>query len=336
MGHKCLRSCRSKYCYAHSRQYQLLQENLNDFLKNRIYSLNDIYLYLKELPIDIVKHFISYLTDQPTLCKYLINLQLIKSYTYYTKNQLLQRIISHHRKLYHVNKYDTSLRIIQNKWLSYSIKGPYLPHNAINDSDPFTLEPISEIESALLFSYKDSLQQIYVFKGHEFAHHIKINGPYNPLNRDILSNYTIYRLYCFIENSNHKQSFDYVWRTPKEAFLDVLYEYERFGIYTVLDWFTKLNIGQIINIFIIFSEIMLEHQINYFDIKMLDEALIDHHNQDLAQMALAREMKKMIELDHPKKFYFICSLFISIATVEKTIERSLPNWVWLGSNLSND
>ena len=115
-----------------------------------------------------------------------------------------------------------------------------------------------------------------------------------------------------------------------------MYDYEKFGIYTVLEWFTELNIAQIINIFILFSEIMSEYQINYFDIKMLDEALINNHNQDLAQMALAREMKKIIDIDHPKKFYFICSLFITIATVDKTIGRSLPNWVWLGSNLESD
>lgn len=336
MGHKCLRSCRSKYCYAHSRQYQLLQEYLDDYFKNRIYSLNDIYLYLNDLPIDIVKVIVSYLTDQPTLRQYLINLQLIQSHTYYTKNQLLQRIIIHHRKLYHVNKYVSSLQILQRKWLNNSKRGPYIPHNAMNESDPFTLELISDIDPSLLFSYKDSEGHIYIFKGHEFAHHIEVNGPYNPLNRDILDNYTIYRLRCFIEDSTHIQSFKYIWRNPKEAFLDVLYDYEKFGIYTVLDWFIQLNIAQIINIFIIFSEIMMEHQINYFDIKMLDEALINNHNQDLAQMALAGEMKKIIDIDHPKKFYFICSLFITIATVDKTIGSSLPHWVWLGSNLSGD
>ena len=334
MGHKCLRSCRSKYCYAHTRQYQLLQEYLDDYFKNRIYSLNDIYLYFNDLPIDIVKVIISYLTDQPTLRQYLINIQLVSAYTYYTKNQLLQRIILHHRKLHHIYQHEAALRTLQQKWIRNSEKGPYIPHNAMNDTDPFTLENITDIDPSLLFSYKDSQDHVYVFKGHEFAHHIEINGPHNPLNRDILSSYTIYRLRNFIQRSKHTQSFEYIWHTPKEAFLDILYDYEKFGIYTVLDWFIQLNIAQIINIFIIFNEIMTENQLNYFDIKMLDDALINNHNQDLAQMALAREMKKMIELEHPKKFYFICSLFITIATVDKTIGRALPQWVWLGTNLT--
>lgn len=336
MGHRCLRSCRNHYCYAHSRQYQLLQEYLNDYFKDRIYSLNDLYLYLNDLPLDIVKVIVSYLTDHPTLRNYLVQLKLIHPTAYYTKHQLLQRILTHHRKLNHISKHETALRILQQKWLQSSEKGPYLPHNAVNDTDPFTLELITEIDPTLLFSYKDSYNHIYIFRGHEFAHHIDINGPYNPLNRDDLSSYTIYRLRKFIEKSSHLHTFEYVWHTPKEAFLDVLYDYEKFGIYTLLDWFIQLNIAQIINIFILFNGIMTEHQMDLFDIKMLDEALINQHNQDLAQMALALEMKKLIQLDHPKKFYFICSLFIIIATVDKTIGRALPQWVWLGSDISNN
>lgn len=336
MGRRCLRSCRNQYCYSHSRQYQLLQEYLNDYFKDRIYSLNDLYLYMNDLPIDIVKVIVSYLTDQPTLRYYLIKLELIQPNTYYTKNQLLQRILIHHRRLQFVSKYDTALRILQQKWLKQSEKGPYISHNAVNETDPFTLEPIIEIDPSLLFSYKDSHGHIYIFRGHDFAHHIDINGPYNPLNRDIVSSYTIYRLKCFIEKSSHLHNFEYVWHTPKEAFLDVLYDYEKFGIYTLLDWFIQLNIAQIINIFILFNAIMTENEMDLFDIKMLDESLMNQHNQDMAQMALALEMKKLIELDHPKKFYFICSLFIIIATVDKTIGRALPHWIWLGSDLSND
>lgn len=336
MGHRCLRSCRNQYCYAHSRQYQLLQQYLNDYFKVRIYSLNDIYLYLDDLSLDIVKVIVSYLTDHSTLRHYLVKLQLILPNSHYTKQQLLEQILLYHRKVHYVYKHEISLRTLQKKWLISSKKGPYIPHNAVNNTDPFTLEPIIEIDSALLFSYKDSQKNIYVFRGHEFAHHIDINGPYNPLNRDDLSSYTIYRLRCFIEDSSHLHTFEYVWNTPKEAFLDVLYEYEKYGIYTLLDWFIQLNIAQIINIFILFNEIMIDHQIDLFDIKMLDEALINHHNQEMAQMALAIEMKKIIELEHPKKFYFICSLFIIIAKVDKTIGRALPNWVWLGTNISNN
>ena len=333
MGQRCFRSCRNTYCYVHSRQYQLLQEYLNDYFKDRIYALDDVYLYLKDLPIDIVKVIVNYLTDHATLRHYLVNRQLISSHTYYTKNQLLQRMILHHRKLNHIYQHESALRMLQQKWLRNSEKGPYLPHNAMNDTDPFTLEPISEIDPSFLFSYKDAQGHIYVFRGHEFAHHIEVNGPHNPLNRDILSSYTVHRLRHFIERSKHLQSFESIWHTPKEAFLDVLYDYEKYGIYTLLDWFIKLNIAQIINIFILFNGIMTDHQMELFDIKMLDEALIQNHNQDLAQMALALEMKKLIQLDHPKKFYFVCSLFIIIATVDKTIGRALPHWVWLGSDL---
>lgn len=335
LGLRCYRSCSSQYCYSHSRQYQLLQENLNDYFKDRIYSLDDLYLYLNDLTFENLKIFVSYLTDHSTLKQYLVNLYLIHSNSYYTKNQLLQRILLHHRKLYHVAKYEVALRILQKKWLRHSQKGPYISHNAVNDTDPFTLEAINEIDPCLLFSYKDTHGNIYVFKGHEFAHHIDTNGPYNPLNREVINSYTIYRLRRFIEESSYVKNFEYVWNTPKEAFLDILYEYEKFGIYTVLEWFINLNIGQVINIFILFNGIMIDHDMDLFNIKMLDDALMNEHNQNMAQMALAFEMKKLIDLNHPKKFYFICSLFIVIATVDKKIGRALPHWVWLGANMSS-
>lgn len=332
MGHRCLKSCRNHYCYAHSKQYQLLQEYLNDYFLDRIYSLNDIYLYFNDLPIDIIKIIVGYLTNHSTLKDYLLNLNLIQTNTYYTKNQLLHRIILHHRKLHHVSKYDVALRILQNKWLMQSEKGPYTSHNAVNDSDPFTLELINDINPSLLFSYKDTHGNIYVFKGHEFAHHIDINGPYNPLNRDLLSGYTIYRLRNFIERTPYTHNFNYTWHTPKEAFLDVLYEYEKFGLYTILDWFIQLNFAQIINIFILFNGTILNYQIDLFDIKMLDNALLNNHNQEMAQMALANEMKKLIELEHSEKFFLVCSLFTVIAVVDQNVRRALPQWVLLAAN----
>jgi len=78
---------------------------------------------------------------------------------------------------------------------------------------------------------------------------------------------------------------------------------------------------------------MEEYQLNLFNMKEMDNALIERENLTLAQFAFANEMKKLIELQHDMKLYFICNFFVILATLNKTVGESLPNWVWLGSQL---
>lgn len=275
------------------------------------FPLNDLHRNLNTYDIQTLKSYIQSTYTKPYLITYL-------GVSHRYKKDVIDSIFELHQRLQKIHHYESSIQTFQQRWRQkhYTFQ---------NTEDPFTLESISEIPSNELFQYIDT-NYLYQFRIQEFYHHCNTNGPYNPLNRHPIPESILKKLKERLSNRALK-NFNNPWETPTQAFLDVLYLFEKEGFYTKLDWFMNLSTTHVFNLFILLHIFMTEYDLNLFDIYNLDPVLHDHQT-DTALLLLATEMKKLVELEHSMKFLFLCSFFLILASVDPRIKRQLPDWIW--------
>ena len=332
-GIRCMKRCNEAYCYQHQNKIDTIQAVLSEHFSNESFRIEKSYKYLSFLSKPVLLLIIDYLYPR-YYSGYYLNGEILPR----NKKQCIEKILNIHEKLAIIHeRYSESIIHLQRKFKSRKLNGPHEKITPINETDPFTLEPISEIDPSKLFSYKNDEGNVYAFSAYELLYHFETNGMLNPLNREIIPIVYYYKLRHYLKRLGNENIpiFENSWDTPKEAFIDVLHEYELHqGIYMLIEWFLNMSFTQVMNIFILFNcYINDDYHLSLFHVMELDDALNDNENVEKAQMALAYEMKKLIEMDHPMKMYFICSLFAIIGTVDKTIGSSLPSWVWMGSHL---
>ena len=123
-----------------------------------------------------------------------------------------------------------------------SVRGPWgLPGSAepVNIADAFTLMPIDDIPLEMRFSYETSDGRIYAFSAPELWWYISSSKvAMNPFTREHLPMEAQNRLAKITKKMNRP---NIEWRTPKDAFTDVLYGFECMGFYSRLEWFSELN-----------------------------------------------------------------------------------------------
>jgi len=330
-GKRCLNKSNTEYCSCHRNKINPLQLTLRDFNKETQFQLNNLYLYLQLYDCSVITEIIDYLCTKEELIKYekaYFNLTNTKNTA--PKYIWVQIILDYHIKLLKLKPYENHIRTLQINWRKKHT-------NQMNDVDPFTLEKLIDIPKEELFSYTNKNKQTYTFSAQEFYHHLRTNGLFNPLNREDICNATYNQLKLQLEREKQVfvKDFSNPWNTPTQAFLDVLYDYEKFGIYTKIEWFTQLSFDQIINIFILYETFLCNYELGFFNIEVLAESFNKKNDKDIALIILAKEMKQLINIDNPMKFFFICCFFFILASIEKRVADGLPSWIWLVVNNSN-
>lgn len=275
-------------------------------------SLNDLHRSLSTYTIDELRKYIHHTFTMDYLHNYLGIPQK-------NKQRYIDRIIELHQRIYQLSIYENSIRWFQQRWRQKHYKQQ-------NTEDPFTLEPVYMVPSMELFQYVDSKNYLYQFRIQELYHHCMSNGVYNPFNREPFDESILEKIKERCLKLSIK-SFENPWETPTQAFLDVLYLFEKEGFYTNMDWFLNLSITQIFNIFILFQLFISEYGLDLFDIYLMDP-ILQENDKDHALLILAGEMKKMIQMDSSIKFLSICTFFLILASIEPRIKRQLPDWIW--------
>jgi len=299
-------------------------DNHKPTLHTTPYNLHNLFQAMKpQVPVEELAQEIDYLYTRDHLIQYFNHYGFtLTSKQMASKKALVQRLLQEHAKLATIHSlYVATFIKFQKIWRKNKEKSP-----SINDVDPFTLESISEIPSHLLFSYKNPKGLTYTFRAAELHHHVLTNGSYNPLNREPISSDVTTRLGAYIDALPLKQNFENQWLTATEAYLDVLHQYELFGIYTKLEWFLDLSFEQHIHLFMLTEVLMKDNQLMLFDLSCLEDSLRTTDLETI-RLALAKEMRLLIQLTHPKQFFLVCSYFLILAMVEKKIARALPQWI---------
>lgn len=207
-------------------------------------------------------------------------------------------------------------------------------YKVMNQEDPFTFEKIIDISPMEVVQVINTNHELYQFRIHELVHHGETNGWINPFQRESFDLNLPTVLYQRLKELPSK-SLRNPWETPTQAFLEVLYDYEKEGFYTSIEWFIQLDFSQIVNIFILFHGFVSVNDLDYFDIFRLDPVFLEssEKHQTLSQIILATEMKRLIQTTHSQKFTMLCTFFLVLATVQTSIGASLPHWIFLAGQI---
>jgi hypothetical protein len=173
-----------------------------------------------------------------------------------SKPMLIERVQKHFTRIKLIIRCQSSVR--RNLVLSrLKIRGPALAPSkrklCVNDTDFFTLEPISEIEQENFFSYQDDKGHIYGFDVKSLSMMYDSQGSLmNPYNRYVFTGVTLRRINTLIRKPKMRtndeaemETFDRMieLRTkPIETRItDLFYEIDRLGNYTMSEWFSRLT-----------------------------------------------------------------------------------------------
>jgi hypothetical protein len=215
------------------------------------------------------------------------------------------------------------------------LQGPWPARPAVNDADPFTLVAMHELDASQVFSYMNAEGQVYAFSAPDLARYFDAAGALNPLTRQRVPPADEVRLRALVRRQpKDATACEVVWRTPRDAFADVLHDYERLGFYSLIDWFTTLNVE---GVYDIFEEM---HRMRHwpasgsaahalFALARLDEAIISSPNDTL--FALARAMQALVGHVFPSQFYALCTLFSAVARANRAVQVQLPEWLVAGA-----
>ncbi len=255
------------------------------------------------------------------------------------KMSAIMEIVIFMRKLWTLNqqpRYVNAIQQMQRKWRRAHLPhmGPYPNEPAVNDEDIFLMEPISKFADWEVFSFKDDRGQVFAFHAKELGKHVfQFKNVFNPLTREPIAVADLRRLkkwmsiFCknvLIEDTCLTKS----WATPLLAFTDVTSETERrFGIFTQPEWYTDLDMYDIMNIFQQFH-IYAGRSAPWMD-ELVEELAFEELDTVASQMALAKEMYRLVLAEGVENHLFmICCLFGSLAKVSNAIHESLPAWLW--------
>jgi len=244
---------------------------------------------------------------------------------------------------------------VQRRWRArraervVALRGPWPDVGAQNDTDPFTLDDLSEIPREEVFSYRDSHGSVYAFRAKELAHYafndVDTKGPpANPYTRELIPEADVDRLQQMVTGNltgaavaawvAANEDLETLWQTGRDAYTYTLYFFERDGFYCDVDLFLRLTPDDIVRIFHFFHE-NTRHAVQNQDIMRLDacyEAVAGSMERpEMMQFAFCRELLVLIRGNRHDKFYLICNLFMSMAVISRRIARSLPQWVFLGA-----
>ena len=243
--------------------------------------------------------------------------------------------------IWHLGRRDrfmTALVLAQRKWRARKqqilarLQGPWPAVPAINNTDPFTMDSLTDLPLRNVFSFverHDGRNDIYAFSGLEFFTYVYFHGnTTNPLTRAAIDHDTINRLYTWATMNNCSRPPEPVVETPTTVITYAVSELERLhNICIQPDWLLQLDEMQIMGIFSQYHQNLLAYGPNVpFMNRQAEEDSFEADNPGPSQMALGREMITMIHTEQPPSFY-ICNLVLVLATYSDLLNASLPEWV---------
>jgi hypothetical protein len=154
----------------------------------------------------------------------------------------------------------------------------------------------------------------------------------NPLTRVTIKDNVKSRLYnwwMFVKDNNMNLPFTQLeLNTPVATITYAVSELERLhGIYIQPLWLLRLDEMDILGIFGMYHQNMLNYGPNvpYMD-RQTEEDSFEADNPGPSQMALGKEMIKMIQSEQAPSFY-VCNMVITLAEYCQELKSTLPDWV---------
>lgn len=316
----------NKYCYSHIFYKNYLYEIIDFAINRRVIKNNndiyDIYKYIYNNPNIYTKEFIFKGCLKILFSKkiYLLNLYL---YLFKNENNLIDNIYKINKNTYEIekNNYNKYL-IIHRLFIKKLLKEHYFNSNLKinNDTDPFTLENINDLNKNELFIYKENKDNIYFFIANELKYFIETNGNWNPYTKQEIPDNIIRNLDYFIRINklNKKKSLNkYEWSSIPQAFTDVSKVMEKIGFYNDVKWFLKFTSNQIKNIIKSYKIISRDCENNNYFININDNNIF---------YDFAREIILLFENGNDN-FNLCCYFIKAISLYSEDFYNNIPDWM---------
>lgn len=316
------------YCHLHINNRSLIYDILYASIgRNHIKSQQDIYvifkyiydnpdLYTKEL---IFKKILSSL--------FIKRFKLINIYSLYFVNNIYRSIDTIVDFIYRLNLYTyqftkiNKLSIIKRffyKCIIYKhIYNPVKYPVITNETDPFTLDNINDLQIYEKFIYNDCINT-YCFKPIELNHFIQSGSNWNPYTKREFDYKTIRNISIFIQYFRLNKDYSYNWSSLHQAFTDASYIVEKLGFYNNCEWFLQFTPKQIKNIIRLFKLIS-------YNIYNHDE-FFNNMNEDDIYFDFARNIIKLFKNGNIN-FLLCCNFMKALSVYNTDFYNSLPSWI---------
>lgn len=354
----CCFKTKNKYCNIHINNSNIVYEIVNNAIGikqiNSAFDIYQIFKYIYNNPDIYVKELIfkkilkTLFIKQWTLRSKFYYLNTTYLFNYQEYDSLINKIFKLNLNTYQIEKNkDLNFLSKLKKFMQYVIIKQHIYKsniNYINETDPFTFDPIDEIPLKERFIINED-DNYYCFKAIEFKYFIRTNGNWNPYTKKTIIPNIIINLDKFIDYFKLNRTYNNEWKTLEQAYTDVSIIIEKVGFYTNTQWFLKLTVKQIKNIIRLFRIISYRNnRINindYFNdfIIIINE---DESNNMQIYYYFAREIIKLFN-EGNSNFLLCCNFMKAIGVYSNDFYNSLPEWlsdiespIILNNNLTRD
>lgn len=334
-----------EYCNSHRRYASELQHHIhNSFVHTNIDKLDTsnwyhfvAHMLSLDIPSNTIEEALRYLCSALDLWE--IARPIMSIYCAMKKADIAHNLVTHARHLYSIQgnpKKLAALVRIQKCWrehhgdVTQRVRGPWPARSAVNDTDPFTLEPLESFPPQSIFSFCDpDTQSVFAFHAPELECAIRhANGQaINPFTRTPIPSADITRLHQMMKNIPKKMLpfTPDTWASRNQVFQDICAEYQRlFGIYMLPEWFLCLREDDIEYIFYTYKIRTLNGS-QHMRLSLLRRPPCKPWGEHV--YVLGHEMWRLSQDSaHPRHMWWMCMLLITIAEVSH--DMTLPSWIF--------
>lgn len=332
-----------QYCNSHRRLASELQEHIHDALvHNQIEQLDATnwyafvaHLLAQKIPDPVIEEALRYLFSAYDLWD--LARPVARLYCTMRKMDVAHSLLIHARRLFELQQCPQrmrSLRLLQRRWrqrfreVTQRLCGPWPRLPAVNDTDPFSLEPLDSFPEHTVFSFQDEdTQSIFAFHAPELECAFRQGHPTNPFTRKPIPSTDIARLYQMMKHLPRKTLpfTPDTWTSPNRVFQDVCAEYQRlFGIYMQPEWLLCLGEDEIEYIFHTYKIRTLNGS-PHMRLSFLRRPPCKPWGE--RTYAFGHEMWRLSQdMHHPRHMFWMCMLLLTISEVSH--EMVLPSWIF--------
>ena len=321
---------------AHSFVYKMLHDTLGNRTLDFSRFFDDYVAIRSRIHIHLI---LSYILTVKTLHEIMTDMGITYNISD-TKTALIWKFTDLYEKMYMIYSDSRKIRGIgrfQKAWRNRRAAVAVMAAKTVtfvNSDDPFTSEPIEAISPGRLFSYEDSSGHLYGFSAPHLYKSLTEWGAFNPFTREPLPDSVISELIHRVNTMRDDRGDDMAYGSedsPYGCYMAALYELDRMGFYTKIDWLSDLTMQDIKTIYLFFNRI---NDVPTDSMKMAPFKIVFREKMEDVQMHFGKDLQKTIAESEPDtRLRIACNILVSIANVSKKVRMSLPTWVFSASAL---
>tara|TARA_Y100000389_G_scaffold203906_1_gene254036 strand:+ start:1104 stop:2171 length:1068 start_codon:yes stop_codon:yes gene_type:complete len=319
----------SKFCIIHKNIKNKIYEYIYNLIKNPDKEINSFeilqiynFLYNNIYEIDNRKKMLSSILgkkDRMIEISNNIGLKIKKSEL---KKKILSKIfekLEWYCMVFKLKNLNNKIIKIQKLWKEYVRK--IIGYNLLpcsNNEDIFSFEPLNEINH--VFYFKDN-NITYGFSVQNLFYFIIKSGTWNPYTKNQISENDLSRLQIYIEMKKIKINDKIKWKTPEQAYTDVVLKMESNGFYIDIKWFLEMKFNDIIKVINKYHQLSILMPVNY----LCNECINSNYPEYIYEFC--NMIMELLDDNPDNNFTYLCIFYKSLTCVSNKFKEHAPTWI---------